>query len=72
MADGEGDVGEGGDVLGGVGGEDHNVGVQAFGDAAEASGEAEAFGGIGGERGQDLLPGEAGAGHESDSSAVSN
>ena len=44
VADGEGDFGEGGDVLGGVG-------VEAFGDVAGMCGVAEALGGISGERG---------------------
>src|SRR6267143_4054429 len=64
LADGEGDFGEGGDVMGGVGGEDDEVAVQAFGDVTGTGGVPEALGGIGGEGGENLLPGEAGAGHE--------
>ena len=51
VADGESDFGEGADVLGGIGGEDDEVGVEAFGDVAGTGGGTEARGGIGGERG---------------------
>lgn len=54
VADGEGDFGEGGDALGGVGGEEDEVGVVILGDAAGVGLCAETLGGIGGEGGQDL------------------
>jgi len=56
--------GEGSDALRGICGKRHEVGIKSFGDAPGVRGIAESFRGIGGERGQDLLPGEAGEGHQ--------
>ena len=51
-ADGEGDFGEAGDVLGGVSGEDdHSPSMPFFGNAAGTGGISDAFGGVSGERG---------------------
>ena len=62
-ADGVADFGEGGDVVGGIGGKDDEVGVRAFGDVASMGGIAEALRGICRERGKNLLETHAGAGH---------
>src|ERR1700739_4844402 len=63
-AEGVADVGEGGDVGGGIGLENDEVGVVAGGDTAAVGARVEAGGGGGGERGEDLREGHASALHE--------
>jgi|ERR1700722_16330779 hypothetical protein len=63
-ANGEGNPGEGADVLGGIRGQDDEVRIHAFGDATGVRRVTEARSGIGGERSENLLEGEPSARHQ--------